>query len=106
MSDPWADVREQVEGRWAQNSRDLPFMDPRVAVVRLLDNADALMAVKDALDKYRRLRKRNPNKVGEDTYHVTVSEAWNKVRQTLAALPEHLKGTLRPTRKEQHGLLR
>lgn len=50
VNDPWEDVRERVdEEGWVLNGSALPLMDPHVAILRLLADADALLAMRDTL---------------------------------------------------------
>ena len=93
MTDPWADIRERdrlfnLDEKTYGRKNELSFQEFHTLVDRraLLKDADALLAVKDAVQELR-LAQRAISDQNADA----VLRRVDRLTDALAALPEHLK---------------
>ena len=93
MTDPWADIRERdrlfnLDEKTYGRKSELSFQEFHTLVDRraLLKDADALLAVKDAVQELR-LAQRAISDQNADA----VLRRVDRLTDALAALPEHLK---------------
>ena len=93
MTDPWADIREldrlfNLDEKTYGRKSELSFQEFHTLVDRraLLKDADALLAVKDAVQELR-LAQRAISDQNADA----VLRRVDRLTDALAALPEHLK---------------